>query len=410
VRLALARIGLAIAAIGVLAGAARAADTVTIGAIYPLGQGGDVRLALEAAADIVNTPHPGLETLPLGAGQGLPNLGGAKIAIDFADDLANPSVAEGQALRLIAQDHVAALIGAGQSPETLAATALAERHGLPFLVPDATAPNITGRGFQWVFRTTPLGGDVARVYAQFLGGLKAAGTRIDTVALVFENSEFGRAASATLRDALAAAGFTIVGDIVYPANATDLSAPVTRLRDQNPNVAIFISHAADAILLAKTMKTLNYKPPLEIGDDAGFSDPGFVASVGNLAQGVIDRGVWGVGKPDSPAALVDQLYKAKSGHDLDDTSARVMQGFLVLADAIDRAGSTDPGAIQQALRQTDLKPDRLIVGFNGVRFDAAGQNVLASTYLTQLQGKQYVTVWPTRSATGKLVLPFKGWE
>ena len=409
-RLALARIGLAIAAIGVLAGAARAADTVTIGAIYPLGQGGDVRLALEAAADIVNTPHPGLETLPLGAGQGLPNLGGAKIAIDFADDLANPSVAEGQALRLIAQDHVAALIGAGQSPETLAATALAERHGLPFLVPDATAPNITGRGFQWVFRTTPLGGDVARVYAQFLGGLKAAGTRIDTVALVFENSEFGRAASATLRDALAAAGFTIVGDIVYPANATDLSAPVTRLRDQNPNVAIFISHAADAILLAKTMKTLNYKPPLEIGDDAGFSDPGFVASVGNLAQGVIDRGVWGVGKPDSPAALVDQLYKAKSGHDLDDTSARVMQGFLVLADAIDRAGSTDPGAIQQALRQTDLKPDRLIVGFNGVRFDAAGQNVLASTYLTQLQGKQYVTVWPTRSATGKLVLPFKGWE
>ena len=339
----------------------------------------------------------------------MPHLGSAKIAVDFADDLANPSAATAEALRLITQDHVAALIGAGQSPETLAATALAERHGVAFLVPDATAPSITGRGFKFVFRTTPLGSDIAAIYGQFLGALKQAGTKVDTIALVFEDSEYGRAASGTLRDALRVAGFAIV-DIAYPASATDLSAPVARLRDRKPDAAIFISHAADAILLVKTMQTAGYKPPLAIGDDAGFSDPGFVASVGNLAQGLIDRGVWSPGKPDSPSAIVNQLYKAKSGHDLDDTSARVMQGVFVLADAIDRAGSTDPAAIQQALRQTDLKPDQLIVGYGGVRFDATGQNVLASSYLTQLQGKQYVTVWPAANVAGKLALPYKGWE
>ena len=50
------------------------------------------------------------------------------------------------------------------------------------------------------------------------------------------------------------------------------------------------------------------------------------------------------------------MFKAKYGRDLDDTSARWMQAFFVLADAINRAGSTDPEKIQAALKATDLKP------------------------------------------------------
>jgi branched-chain amino acid transport system substrate-binding protein len=87
-----------------------------------------------------------------------------------------------------------------------------------------------------------------------------------------------------------------------------------------------------------------------------------------------------------------------------------MQGFLVLADAIDRAGSTDPAKIQQALRVTDLKPAQLMIGYRGVKFDATGQNTLASTYLIQLQGTDYKAVWPTENATTALVWPMTGWK
>lgn len=390
-------------------GVAQAAGTVMIGAIYPFSQDPDAHAALATAADIINTPHPGLEALPLGAGQGLPHLGGAKIAVDFADDLANPSAGEAQALRLLTRDHVAALIGAGGSAETLAATALAERHGVPFLVPDAEALSVTGRGYKFVFRTTPLASDDANTYAQFLASMKAGGMSVTTVALVFEDSDFGRGAEGPLAAALGAAGFAVV-DIAYPENATDLSATVAALRAKKADAVIFVSRTADAILLAKTMQNAGYKAPVEIGDDTGFSDPAFVTAVGNLAQGLIDRSVWGAGREGGATALIDQLYQAKAGHGLDDRSARSMQGFFVLADAIDRAGSTDPAAIQTALQATDLKPEQLIVGYDGVKFDASGQNTLAATYLTQLQGKQYVAVWPTATATGKLKLPFKGWE
>jgi branched-chain amino acid transport system substrate-binding protein len=405
---------LAIAVVGSSAATARADDTVTIGAIYRLtggaAGGNEARMAVEVAEDIVNQPHKGLESLPLGAGQGLPNLNGAKIAVSFADDLGNVSVAQSQALRLIGQERVAALIGAGGSPATLAATMVAERRGIPFLVPDAEAPNITGRGFKWVFRTTPLGGDFAKTYAQFLAELKQGGAKTDTVAVVAENTAYGTAETAALRDALNEAGFSQLVEIGYPADATDLSPQIAQLRDKHPDVAIFISGTADASVAMKTMKTLDYKPPLLIGDDSGFSDPAFLASVGNLAQGVIDRSVWAAGKPGGATAIVNDLYRAKSGRDLDDAGARVLQGFLVLADAINRAGSTDPAAIRQALQQTALEPKQLIVGYNGVKFDETGQNTLASTYLAQLQGKAYIPVWPGESADGKLVLPYKGWE
>jgi len=104
------------------------------------------------------------------------------------------------------------------------------------------------------------------------------------------------------------------------------------------------------------------------------------------------------------------MFKAKYGRDLDDTSARWMQGFLVLADAINRAGSTDPAKIQKALRETNLKPEQLMIGYRGVKFDETGQNTLSATYLIQLHGKDYKSVWPEDRATAKLAWPMTGWR
>jgi branched-chain amino acid transport system substrate-binding protein len=86
-----------------------------------------------------------------------------------------------------------------------------------------------------------------------------------------------------------------------------------------------------------------------------------------------------------------------------------MQGFLALMEAIDRAGSTDPAKIQAALRSQDLKPEQLMIGYNGVKYDAKGQNMLAATLLVQLDGPKYVAVWPDKSAVHPPVAPFKGW-
>jgi len=383
--------------------------------IYPLtgnaaSAGQSAKDAVNLGAEIVNTAHSDLKALPLGASAGLPNLGGAKIELDEADHQGNPQVGQQQTLRLITQDHVVAMLRSYHSSVSLVATAVAERQGIPYLVADSVAQNITGRGFKWIFRTTPIASDFAKAYAAFLTDLKSAGRKIDKIAIINENTDYGTSVGASIVEAAKSANINVAAQIPYNASSSDVSAQVIQLKTLQPDAVIFVSYTADTILYFRTMKNLDYLPPLVIGDDAGFSDPTFIPNAGDLAQGAINRSAFDIGKPGSNSYIINQLFKAKYGRDLDDTSARWMQGFFVLADAINRAGSIEPDKIQAALQATDLKPDQLMIGYNGVKFDSTGQNTLASTFLIQLQGKQYVSVWPTNLATGKLELPMKGWR
>jgi branched-chain amino acid transport system substrate-binding protein len=394
---------------------ALAADPVKIGVMYPLtgnaaSAGQSAKDATNLAAEIVNTAHPELKAMPVGASGGLPNLGGAKIELDEADHQGNPQVGQQQAVRLITQDHVAAMLGTYHSSVSLVATAVAERQGVPYLVADSVAANITGRGFKYIFRTTPYAPDFAKAYADFLTDLKKDGKKIDAIAIVNENTDYGTSVAASVQDAAKAANIKVAAQIPYNANSSDVSAQVLQLKTLQPDVVIFISYTADIILYFKTMKNLDYLPPMIIGDDAGFSDPSFIPNVGDLAQGAINRSAFDIGSPGANSYIVNQMFKAKYGRDLDDTSARWMQGFFVLADAINRAGSIEPDKIQAALRATDLKPGQLMIGYNGVKFDDTGQNTLASTFLIQLKAKEYVSVWPQARATSKLEWPMKGWR
>ena len=363
----------ALAAFG-LGVSAQAQQVVKIGAVYPLSgnsasTGNYAKMAFEMGADIINNGNPELaKVMPLAKGGGLPGLKGAKIQMVIADNQGTPAAGQNQTLRLITEEKVAAVICCYQSGITLTASAVAERYGIPFLNAESVAANLTERGFKWFFRTTPVAADFAK------------------------------------------ANLPVTQKIAYSANSTDVQPQVLQLKEKNPDVVIFISYTSDAILYAKTMKELNWKPAILIADDGGFNDPAFVKAMGSVTEGLISRSVFASGKPGSVAAILDDLYKKKTGGDgLDDVSARVLQAFFVMAEAINNAGSTDPAKIRDALRAVELKPEQLVAGYDGVKFDDKGQNVQASTLITQMRNGNYVSVWPKARATHELVLPYKGW-
>jgi branched-chain amino acid transport system substrate-binding protein len=399
-----------------LAGAASAQDkTVKIGAIYPLSgnaasAGVHGKAAIETAIDIINNAHPELGNLPLAKNAGLAGLGGAKVEAIFADNQGSPAVGQNQALRLITEEKVVALNGAYQSGITLTTSAISEKYGIPYVAGESVAASLTERGFKWFFRVTPIASDFAKIYLDFLKDMKAGGQKIDNIALVHENTEYGTSVANVITGMFKDNGLSIAQDISYSANTTDVQSQVLQLKDKKPDVVIMISYTSDAILYAKTMQALDYKPPLMMADNAGFSDPSLIKTVGKLVQGVFNRSSFSIGPPGSPTFLINEMYKKRSGDDLDDTAARMMQGFFVLCDAIDRAGSTEPAKIQAALKATDLKPDQLIMGYKGVKFDDKGQNILASGLVIQLQdGENYVPVWPKDKAKTAPMLPYKGW-
>jgi branched-chain amino acid transport system substrate-binding protein len=399
-----------------LTSAASAEDkTVKIGAIFPLSgnaasAGVHAKAAIETAIDIINNAHPELGNFPLAKNAGLAGLGGAKVEVVFADNQGSPATGQNQALRLITEEKVAALTGAYQSGITLTASAIAEKYGIPFLNGESVAANLTERGFKWFFRVTPVASDFAKIYYDFLKDMKAAGAKTDSVAMVHDNTEYGTSVASVITSVFKENGQAAPIDIAYAANATDVQSQVLQLKEKKPDVVIMITYTSDAILFAKTMQALDYKPPMLLADDAGYSDPSFIKAVGKLSVGAFNRSSWSVGPAGSPTALIADMYKKKSGDEMDDTAARQMQGFFVLMEAIDRAGSTDPAKIQAALKATDLKPDQLMMGYKGVKFDDKGQNILAAGVIIQLQdGENYIAVWPKTNATKPPVMPYKGW-
>lgn len=374
---------------------------ITIGAIYPLSgalasTGTELKQAIELAVEVINNAHPELKGIPLAAESGLPNLGGAKIKVIFADSQGNPSVGQAEAQRLIDHDHVVALVGAYQSAVTKTASRIAEQRQIPFLNPESSSPDLTERNYKWFFRTTPNDETFIDNMMQFLDGIKQVPTK--RIGVVYENTDFGVNTFKAVEKFAKKTGRTIVADVAYSAGAPSLNAETQKLADAKPDVAIFASYTSDAMLFVRTMRQTKYAPPVFLANDAGFIDPRFISEVGPQVQGVLTRDVWGNDLFTIKPVIkqINDMFKAKSGNNLNGNSARSLQGMLVLADAINRAKSTKPDDIRKALAATNLTADQVIMPWEGVKFDANGQNLLGQGLILQLEGNQYQTVWPTR--------------
>jgi branched-chain amino acid transport system substrate-binding protein len=207
-------------------------------------------------------------------------------------------------------------------------------------------------------------------------------------------------------------GYKISGTVLYPAKSTQLTSEIQKLKSSNPKVIIQTAYIADAILSMKTYKELNFSPDAILANDAGFVDPEFVKSLGKDANYIFSREVWAkdFSKKKPMVMTVADMFEKRTGKPMDGSSSRAFTAMIVLADAINRAGSTEPAKIQKALQETNLKGDQLIMPWDGVKFDATGQNTLGKGIIVQVQNGEYVTVWPFNLATKDVVWPFPKWD
>jgi branched-chain amino acid transport system substrate-binding protein len=180
-----------------MASAGVAADKVIkIGAVYPLtgniaSTGLDCRRGVELAVDIINGKYPDLN-LPLAKTEGLPNLGGAKLEIVFADTKGEPRNGQAEAERLVTQEKVVAMIGAYQSSVTKTASQATERLKIPYVCSDSSSPALTERDLKYFFRVSPHDAIFVRDQFNFLRDLeKARNVKFHTIAALYENTEFG---------------------------------------------------------------------------------------------------------------------------------------------------------------------------------------------------------------------------
>ncbi len=393
-------------------------DVVRVGAIYPLSgslasTGQSLTQAVSLAQEIVNEEYD--LDLPLAQSSGLPGLGNARLEVVFADHEGDPERGAEVATGLIEGDAltegegVTALLGCYNSSVTARASQIAEASGVPFLNAASTSPTLTERGYRWFFRTTADDAIFAKNFFQFLQEVdEQQGLRTRDVALVYENTLWGTGVSQMEKTYAGQFGFNVVADVPYASDAESVEQEVKTLLETGAPIVMQASYVGDAILTIQTYEEMGFQPTALLAMDAGFISPGFVERVGAEASYVLSREVWAqdLGEQRPLVQQVDDLYVEMYGGHMDGNSARAFTGLLVLADAINRAGSTDPEAIREALLETDIPGERMIMPWEGVRFDAeTGQNLLARGIIVQLWDGVYHTVWPWDMASEELVWP-----
>jgi len=369
------------------------AETVKIGNIIPLsgpsatvGQQG--KNAREMAVEEIN------------AAGGIKSLGGAKLELVYSDSESKPEKGVAEAERLINTEKVNILTGCWNSAVTYPTTAVAERYGIPFIVPVSVADKITDQGFKTVFRIAAKDSWWTRDQFSFLKDMQEEfGTKISKVAFVYENGDWGKGFAGQWKELAKSAGYEIVLDEPYPSTATDLSPVVQKIRRSRADVLMLVSNAADAILLTNTLAEYKVKLKAIIASGGGHADPSFLKAVGDNAKYLFDIVEWetDVNKPGAKEA--NDKYKEKYGQNLTGEAVDAYVAMYVIKDALERAASLDPEKIREALAATNLSGGPgMIVGYDAIEFDATGQNNNASLVMVQVgdmgKGLERITVWP----------------
>lgn len=393
--------------------AARAQTSeVVIGATYPLSGSGaqvgvDAQRAFETAVDIINNDQD--FDLPLAKGVGLPGLGGAKIRLVYADTQGDPQKGRAEAERLITQEKVCAILGSYQSAVAVTISQICERYQTPFLSADNSSPSLHRRGLKYYFRASPHDEMFSAGMFDFLDAMKKKGAKAGTLALFHEDTIFGTDSANAQTKLAAERGYKIVADIKYRANSPSLSAEVQQLKAANADVLMPSSYTTDGILLVKTMAELGYKPNAIVAQAAGFSEKALYDAVGDKLEGAITRGSFSLDLAAKRPMVgkINDLFKAKSGKDLNDNTSRQFMAMIVIADAINRAKSTDGEKIRDAMAATEIPGEQTIMPWKRVKFDDMGQNNDADPVLLQYVGGKFVTVFPSQAAVADAIWPMK---
>jgi branched-chain amino acid transport system substrate-binding protein len=395
----------------------QAADKeIVIGSILPLtgtfAQTGQIlRIGQELAQDLINghVSYP----ITMAGSSGIPSLGHARIRLIFADSQGRPDQAATVAEQLITQNHVVAVLGCYTSATTQTASLRAEQYKIPFLNPDSSNPQLTERGLHWFFRISPHDGTFTENMFQFMAELKKSkGWNPKRIALVHEDTLFGKGFGDVTEEIAKREGYTIAAHVTYPANTSEVQSEVQKVKAANPDVIFQGSYLSDSLLFVKTYKQQGISTPI-IAQDAGFVDPGFIAGLGKDANYMLTRDTYALNikQRNLGVPLINELYKQRSGgKNLDGNVARDFTAVTVIADAINRAGSTDPEKIRAALAATNIDGKRTVMPWKGIKFNAHGQNTEGAGLILQIQDGQYQTVWPTFVASKPPQWPIPAWD
>jgi len=274
---------------------------------------------------------------------------GRQVQIIIKDSGASPEKAISFAKQLIEEDNVVAIIGPTTSGESMAIKDICQKAGMP-LISCASSETIVNPVAKYVFKSPQKDNYIVEWLYQTMNKMG-----ISKIGVIAANTGFGNGGKAQLEKYASKYGIAIAISEVYDANATDLSALLTKVNAAGVQGVVNWSIEPAQAIVAKNMRQL--KMSQQLFQSHGFGNIKYVEAAGEAAEGIIF--------PCGRLIVADQLsdsnpqkkllvkyasdYKAMYKEDVSTFGGHAYDALTILKAAIESAKSTDADKIVAAI-------------------------------------------------------------
>jgi branched-chain amino acid transport system substrate-binding protein len=282
----------------------------------------------------------------------------------FEDSQSDPRQAVGIAQKFVDDKRILIELGDFSSPASMAASPVYQRAGLVQLGFTNSHPDFTkGGDFIW----SP---SVSQADAQPLLADLAVKQGLKHVAVLYQNTDWGRASKDVFVKAAATHGAQVVAAEGYQPTDKDFRATLVRVRDANPDALVLISYYSDGAQIVRQARASGIKLPV-VAASSVYS-PKFMELGGDAVNGVTTNTSFFPGDPSPEVQHFVRGFEAKYHHQPDAFNAFAYDATIIAAYAL-RAGGLDRRGVRDALAKLHDVPS---VVFGKATFDPATRRVI----------------------------------
>jgi branched-chain amino acid transport system substrate-binding protein len=334
-----------------------------------------------------------------------------KLQVKYYDDESVATRSAELTERLVGQDGVKFILGPYGSPTTAAMAPVVEKLRVPMIEANGAARSLFTKGYRYTFAVLSTSDQYLSSAVDLLAekaqaaGKDPKGLRL---ALAMGDDNFSQDVRSGILQAAKKYGMQIVVDDKLPDAFTDMSVTLTKVKALKPDALLVSGHEKGALTAARQIAEKKVDVAMLALTHCDSAD--IIGQVGAAAEYTLCASQWAPSLTYrdhwfGSAADYDKDFAAKFGHAPPYQAAESSAAVLTYADALQRAGSLDPGKVRDAIAATDME-----TFYGRIHFDDTGKNIGKPTVLLQVMKGQYKVVAPSKWATDKVIYPRPKWS
>ncbi|WP_352404655.1 ABC transporter substrate-binding protein [Sporanaerobacter acetigenes] len=310
-----------------------AQGVIKIGAIGPLTGGSSIAGLDERDAKVL-----AVEEI-----NGKGGILGKKVELYSEDDASQPSQSATVAMKLINQEDVVAILGAHNSPCTLAVMQIIARTGVSLITSGSTSPKVTQGGNEWITRVSPPDSVQATALIQyaFFNGFKNIG-------IIYLNDDYGKGGLLAVEATMKNLDKKLAGAESFMSGDKDMRAQLTKLKKQGVDALLIWTNYVDGSLVMRQAREMGWNVQFFTG--TGVVHNRTFELVGPAYEGTIHSVPYTQNSPEKNVQDFVKAFEKRFGRSPSQPAARAYDSAKILFAAIEKAGSLEKRDIQKEIR------------------------------------------------------------